>query len=103
MCIHRYKVLARFGLMHMVATNLCVWFDNIVRETIREIQTSSDAWSTNYTLIAKGTFRYNGIYIYCRYKGIYDYNCSEMNQNYTVFIDQFSLYRGDLHRHVFLI
>ncbi|XP_033743526.1 proton channel OtopLc-like [Pecten maximus] len=39
MCIHRYKSLARFGLMHMVATNLCVWVENIVRETLREIET----------------------------------------------------------------
>ena len=38
MCIHRYKTLARFGLMHMIATNLCVWLENIVQETVREIQ-----------------------------------------------------------------
>lgn len=37
MCIHKYKVFARFGLMHMVATNLCVWLRVIVEETIREI------------------------------------------------------------------
>ena len=37
MCIHRYKVLARFGLMHMAATNICVWFRSIVVETLHEI------------------------------------------------------------------
>ncbi|XP_061185369.1 proton channel OtopLc-like [Saccostrea echinata] len=38
MCIHRYKTVARFGLMHMVATNVCVWVQNIVQETLREIR-----------------------------------------------------------------
>nr|KAG5701485.1 hypothetical protein BaRGS_000881 [Batillaria attramentaria] len=37
MCIHRYKKLARFGLMHMAATNICVWFRCIVVETMHEI------------------------------------------------------------------
>lgn len=41
MCIHRYKTLARFGLMHMVATNICVWLENIVMETVREVQKST--------------------------------------------------------------
>lgn len=38
MCIHRYKTVARFGMMHMVATNICVWTQNIVQETLREIR-----------------------------------------------------------------
>ena len=38
MCIHKYKVLARFGLMHMVGTNLCVWLKTIVMETMHEIE-----------------------------------------------------------------
>ncbi|CAL1537507.1 unnamed protein product [Lymnaea stagnalis] len=37
MCIHRYKKLARFGLMHMCATNICVWFRSIVVETLHVI------------------------------------------------------------------
>uniref|UniRef100_A0A2C9LNV5 Uncharacterized protein n=1 Tax=Biomphalaria glabrata TaxID=6526 RepID=A0A2C9LNV5_BIOGL len=37
MCIHRYKRLARFGLMHMCATNICVWFQSIVVETLHVI------------------------------------------------------------------
>ncbi|KAH9508243.1 hypothetical protein Btru_050594 [Bulinus truncatus] len=37
MCIHRYKKLARFGLMHMCATNICVWFQSIVVETLHVI------------------------------------------------------------------
>ncbi|GAB1600369.1 uncharacterized protein LOC115209666 [Argonauta hians] len=36
-CIHRYKTLARFGLMHMCGTNICVWFGNIVVETLHEM------------------------------------------------------------------
>ncbi|XP_052828448.1 proton channel OtopLc isoform X4 [Octopus bimaculoides] len=37
MCIQSYKAIARFGLMHMVGTNLSVWTRDLVKETIREI------------------------------------------------------------------
>ncbi|CAH1127289.1 unnamed protein product [Ceutorhynchus assimilis] len=40
--IHRFKVVARFGLMHVVATNICVWIRTLVLEYIKEI--------TNYHL-----------------------------------------------------
>lgn len=32
-----HKVIARFGLMHMVATNLCEWLYVLVEETKHEI------------------------------------------------------------------
>lgn len=35
--IHRFKVVARFGLMHVVATNICVWIRTLVMETLKEI------------------------------------------------------------------
>lgn len=35
--IHRFKVLARFGLMHIVATNVCVWIRTLVLEALKEI------------------------------------------------------------------
>ncbi len=38
MCIHRYRVFARFGLMHMMATNICVWLRTVVMETINDVQ-----------------------------------------------------------------
>lgn len=41
MCIHRYKKLARFGLMHMCATNICVWFRAIVVETLHVIHSQA--------------------------------------------------------------
>lgn len=37
--IHRFKVLARFGLMHIVATNVCVWIRTLVLEALKEITT----------------------------------------------------------------
>ncbi len=37
MCIHRYRVFARFGLMHMAATNMCVWLRTVIAETIRDV------------------------------------------------------------------
>ncbi|KZS06504.1 Uncharacterized protein APZ42_030022 [Daphnia magna] len=35
--IHKFKVIARFGLMHCVATNICVWIRTLVRESLKEI------------------------------------------------------------------
>ncbi|ODN03693.1 Otopetrin-2 [Orchesella cincta] len=35
--IHKFKIIARFGLMHVVATNLCVWIRILVRECFKEI------------------------------------------------------------------
>lgn len=37
MAIHRHRVIVRFGKMHIVATNLCVWFRVITMETIHEL------------------------------------------------------------------
>lgn len=33
----RHKVIVRFGLMHMLATNLCEWLYVLVEETRHEI------------------------------------------------------------------
>lgn len=52
----RYRRSARFGLMHMVATNLCEWLYVLVEETKHEIvhlahyNTSGGAHSDNHTL-----------------------------------------------------
>ena len=35
--IHRFKCIARFGLSHIVATNLCVWIRTVVKECTKEI------------------------------------------------------------------
>lgn len=37
MTIPTPKAVAYFGLMHMVATNLCVWLNVIIEETKHEI------------------------------------------------------------------
>lgn len=37
MSIYKYKNIARFGLMHMVATNVCVWLYVLVQESKHEI------------------------------------------------------------------
>jgi len=42
MVIHKYRVVARFGKMHMVATNLCVWLRVIAIETMHELHHSTD-------------------------------------------------------------
>ena len=35
--IHQFKCLARFGLMHIVATNVCVWIRTVFKEGIKDI------------------------------------------------------------------
>ena len=37
MNIYKNKFISRFGLMHMIATNLCVWFNVLILETSHEI------------------------------------------------------------------
>ncbi|CAG2113505.1 unnamed protein product, partial [Medioppia subpectinata] len=35
--IGRHKLIARFGLMHMIATNICVWLHVLIQETKHQI------------------------------------------------------------------
>ena len=35
--IYKYKKFARFGLMHLVGTNLCMWLNTIIEESKHEI------------------------------------------------------------------
>ena len=37
MSINKHKLVARFGLMHMVGTNLCVWLKVVIQETKHEL------------------------------------------------------------------
>jgi len=39
MKVTRHRVLAKFGLMHMIGTNLSVWLNVLVQETKHEILT----------------------------------------------------------------
>lgn len=39
MKVHRHRIVARFGLMHMIGTNLSVWLNVLVQETKHEILT----------------------------------------------------------------
>lgn len=52
----RHKVVSRFGLMHMVATNLCEWLYVLVEETKHEIQ--------HLNLIKSGEFQAEIIILY---------------------------------------
>lgn len=40
--VHSHRVIARFGLMHMIGTNLSVWLNVLVQETKHEILTFYD-------------------------------------------------------------
>ena len=35
--IHQFNCFARFGLMHIVATNICVWIRTVFKEGIKDI------------------------------------------------------------------
>ncbi|KAK3578317.1 hypothetical protein CHS0354_004226 [Potamilus streckersoni] len=59
MQIHKYKYLARFGLMHMIATNLCVWIENVVREILRELATDYGAQSRSTSGLIDSTTKYD--------------------------------------------
>lgn len=39
MKVYRHKIIARFGLMHMIGTNLAVWLNVLIQETKHEILT----------------------------------------------------------------
>ena len=33
--INKFKLIARFGLMHLVATNICIWIRTLGKETLQ--------------------------------------------------------------------
>ena len=38
--INKNKIIAKFGLMHLIATNCCIWIRTLVKESVREITES---------------------------------------------------------------
>ena len=51
MNIYKSKFVSRFGLMHMIATNLCIWFNVLILETSHEIMESRHAASLNHRYV----------------------------------------------------
>lgn len=45
--IARHKLIARFGLMHMIGTNICVWLHVLIQETKHQISTMVHTNSTS--------------------------------------------------------
>jgi hypothetical protein len=45
---YSYRVVARFGLMHMIATDLCEWLYVVVEETKRDILQVLNTTSTKH-------------------------------------------------------
>ncbi|CAH0560883.1 unnamed protein product [Brassicogethes aeneus] len=54
--LDRHRTIARFGLMHMIATNLCEWLNVLVEETKHEINHLGNHTSdhTNASMTKKG-------------------------------------------------
>ncbi len=50
--IHKFKVIARFGLMHCLATNVCVWVRTLVRESLKVINGHYHHYDNKATVMA---------------------------------------------------
>ncbi|XP_012263262.1 proton channel OtopLc-like isoform X2 [Athalia rosae] len=64
MKVYRHRIVARFGLMHMIGTNLSVWLNVLVQETKHEILTFYDPENNSlrisHRLGAKGGLHHGG-------------------------------------------
>ncbi|XP_077292865.1 proton channel OtopLc-like [Arctopsyche grandis] len=60
MKVYKHKVVARFGLMHMVGTNLSVWLNVLIQETKHEILTfynpENNTLGISHRIALKNTF-----------------------------------------------
>ncbi|XP_051165879.1 proton channel OtopLc-like isoform X1 [Leptopilina boulardi] len=60
MKVYRHRVIARFGLMHMIGTNLSVWLNVLVQETKHEILTfynpENNSIRISHRIGSKGSF-----------------------------------------------
>lgn len=52
--INKFKLLARLGLMHLVATNICTWIRTLGKETLQELRSGRHLPATGY-----GSNRFN--------------------------------------------
>lgn len=48
----RHKVVCRFGLMHMIATNLCEWLHVLIEETKHDISHVEEVLEKNKPIVA---------------------------------------------------
>ena len=67
--IHQFKCLARFGLMHIVATNVCVWIRTVFKEGIKDIASYrvSRGEGVSEDFMIKGSFMFiSSLTIYCQ-------------------------------------
>ncbi|XP_046422990.1 proton channel OtopLc-like isoform X1 [Neodiprion fabricii] len=64
MKVYRHRIVARFGLMHMIGTNLSVWLNVLVQETKHEILTFYDPENNSlrisHRLGSKGGLHHSG-------------------------------------------
>ncbi|XP_076620328.1 proton channel OtopLc isoform X1 [Colletes latitarsis] len=64
MKVYRHRVVARFGLMHMIGTNLSVWLNVLVQETKHEILTfynpENNSLRISHRLGTKGSLHLGG-------------------------------------------
>ncbi|KAL0134394.1 hypothetical protein PUN28_001287 [Cardiocondyla obscurior] len=68
MKVYRHRVVARFGLMHMIGTNLSVWLNVLVQETKHEILTfynpENNSLRISHRLGSKGGWLHLGGHIH---------------------------------------
>ncbi|XP_033337771.1 proton channel OtopLc isoform X2 [Megalopta genalis] len=72
MKVYRHRVIARFGLMHMIGTNLSVWLNVLVQETKHEILTfynpENGSLRISHRLGGKGNLHFGG-HVYYHHGG----------------------------------
>lgn len=71
MRVYKHKIAARFGLMHMIGTNLSVWLNVLVQETKHEILTfynpENNSLRISHRIPYKGNVLGKNIYTHVRY------------------------------------
>ena len=50
--INKHKAFVRFGLTHVVASNVCVWFLTTIMETSEDLRNMKDRWDETLTTAA---------------------------------------------------
>lgn len=60
----RHKVVVRFGLMHMLATNVCEWLYVLVEETRHEISNNIENATGKHFLLLLVSYCHNYILLF---------------------------------------
>ena len=95
--INKFKLLARLGLMHLVATNICTWIRTLGKETIQELRAGRhlpSATGSNRTIHGRtesSYFSYNSTMDNCQTEDIMEGILKNVSPYLYPFIVEYSL------------